>query len=95
MVLDGPVDSMWVESMNSLMDDNRVLTLINGDRISLSESASLLFEVEDLAMATPATVSRASIVYCDFKEFGVMPYLDSWVSKKTNQVMINQILHVL
>ncbi|RHY32696.1 hypothetical protein DYB32_002341, partial [Aphanomyces invadans] len=81
IMLDGPVDTLWIESMNSVMDDNKVLTLINGDRIGMSPSMALLFEVQDLSVASPATVSRAGMVYMDVEDLGWRPYVKTWLAK--------------
>lgn len=63
IVLDGDLDANWIESMNSVMDDNKILTLANNERIPLKPHMKALFEIRDLKYATPATVSRAGILY--------------------------------
>lgn len=85
MVIDGPVDTLWIESMNSVLDDSKLLTLTNGDRIGLTNNVRLLFEVENLAVASPATVSRAGMVYLDYAELGYRPALDVWVANKLEE----------
>ncbi|KAF7236750.1 Dynein heavy chain 2, axonemal [Varanus komodoensis] len=82
ILFDGPVDTLWIESMNSVMDDNKVLTLINGERIAMPEQVSLLFEVENLAVASPATVSRCGMVYTDYSDLGWKPCVSSWIEKR-------------
>ncbi|XP_071165421.1 dynein axonemal heavy chain 2-like [Mytilus edulis] len=92
ILFDGPVDTLWIESMNSVMDDNKILTLINGERISLPEQVSLLFEVGDLSVASPATVSRCGMVYADYEDLKWLPYVESWLqTKKENEVLVEEL----
>jgi dynein heavy chain len=83
IIYDGDVDAIWVENMNSVMDDNKILTLANGDRIRLLKHCAMLFEVFDLQYASPATISRCGMVYVDPKNLGYAPYYERWVKLKT------------
>lgn len=62
IVFDGPVDAVWIEDMNSVLDDSMLLCLGNGERIKLNLSMRILFECEDLLHASLATVSRVAII---------------------------------
>lgn len=61
---------MWIESLNTVMDDNKVLTLASNERIPLNTTMRLLFEISHLRTATPATVSRAGILYINPQDLG-------------------------
>ncbi|KAI0984717.1 hypothetical protein GJ496_002628 [Pomphorhynchus laevis] len=63
IVFDGDVDPEWVENLNSVLDDNKMLTLPNGERLQLPSSVRILFEVQDLKSATLATISRCGMVW--------------------------------
>lgn len=64
VVLDGPIDSAWVENLNTVLDDTRTLCLASGERMQLSaRRLNVVFEVDGLSAASPATVSRCGMVF--------------------------------
>ncbi|XP_059138610.1 dynein axonemal heavy chain 10-like [Physella acuta] len=85
IVYDGDVDALWVENMNSVMDDNKLLTLSNGERIRLQNYCAMLFEVYDLQYASPATISRCGMVYVDPKNLGYVPFWERWRMKRPEE----------
>lgn len=63
IIFDGDVDPEWVENLNSVLDDNKLLTLPNGERLSIPPNVRIMFEVQDLKYATLATVSRCGMIW--------------------------------
>ncbi|WVR09001.1 hypothetical protein IAU60_006061 [Kwoniella sp. DSM 27419] len=63
IIFDGDVDPEWVENLNSVLDDNKLLTLPNGERLNLPPNVRVMFEVEHLMYATLATVSRCGMIW--------------------------------
>ncbi|CAF2548534.1 unnamed protein product [Rotaria sp. Silwood2] len=68
------------EQLNSVMNDNKLLTLANEEHIRLQDYCSLLFEVGDLKYTSPATISRCGMVYVDPENLSSYPAWKRWLN---------------
>ncbi|PNW78281.1 hypothetical protein CHLRE_09g403800v5 [Chlamydomonas reinhardtii] len=81
IVLDGDIDAEWIESMNTVMDDNKMLTLASNERIPLTPSMRLLLEINHMVHCSPATVSRGGVIFINADDVGWQPVVASWIDK--------------
>ncbi|XP_029452717.1 dynein gamma chain, flagellar outer arm-like [Rhinatrema bivittatum] len=82
---DGPLSSSWADNFSSVLGPEKVLQLSNGDSLRLTENMKLLFETNDLELASPATITKAGILYIEGEALGWTPLAKTWLEGRNQQ----------
>lgn len=90
IIFDGPVEAEWVENLNSVLDDNNMMCLGNGERIKIKSTTKILFETEDLSKCSPATVSRCGVVYFENELISWKDYFLRWIEKTLSSSLLSE-----
>ena len=85
IVCDGDVDPEWIESLNSVLDDNHLLTLPNGERINFGSNVNFIFETHDLRFASPATISRMGMIFLSDEDVDVARLITCWILERPEE----------
>ncbi|RZC33069.1 cytoplasmic dynein 2 heavy chain 1 [Asbolus verrucosus] len=83
IVCDGNIDPEWVEALNSVLDDNRLLSLPSGWRVQFGPNVNFIFETHDLNHASPATISRMGIVLLSEEDLDLTFYIINYIKNQS------------
>ena len=86
IVNDGDIDPEWVESLNSVLDDNHLLTLPNGERINFGDNINFIFETHEMRYASPATVSRLGMIFLSEEDVDIGRITMTWLQKQDEKL---------
>ena len=86
IVNDGDIDPEWIESLNSVLDDNHLLTLPNGERINFGTNINFIFETHEMRYASPATVSRLGMIFLSEEDVQIDRITKTWLDKQDEKL---------
>ena len=92
IICDGDVDPEWIEALNSVLDDNKLLTLPSGWRIQFGNNVNFIFETHDLSNASPATISRMGIVKFSPEDLPGNSLINSWILTRDNSELMQMMV---
>ena len=80
IICDGDIDPEWIEALNSVLDDNHLLSMPNGERIQFGNNVNFIFESSDLEYASPATISRMGMIFMSEKDIHIPALVQKWLA---------------
>ncbi|KAG8452968.1 hypothetical protein GDO86_004684 [Hymenochirus boettgeri] len=89
IICDGDIDPEWIESLNSVLDDNRLLTMPSGERIQFGPNVNFVFETHDLSSASPATISRMGMIFLSDENTDLQSLIRSWLRGQPEHIRPN------
>jgi len=81
LVFDGDLSGTWIENLHTILDENKMLYLTSGERFSITNSMSIIFETTSTMEISPSIISRCGIIYIDVHSIGWRPYVLSHIAK--------------
>ncbi|XP_068037518.1 cytoplasmic dynein 2 heavy chain 1 isoform X5 [Anomalospiza imberbis] len=89
IICDGDIDPEWIESLNSVLDDNKLLTMPSGERIQFGSNVNFIFETHDLSCASPATISRMGMIFLSDEDTDLNALIKSWIRSQPEECRYN------